>query len=56
MVYSPAAFPILKRRDKTRVLQGETLSIDSMELAVGESESIFRYYDSDQSSSSLQTL
>jgi hypothetical protein len=22
MVYSPAAFPILKRRDKTRVLQG----------------------------------
>jgi hypothetical protein len=43
---STTAFPILKRRDKTpRTLRGKTLSIHSVELAVGESESIFRYYD-----------
>jgi hypothetical protein len=38
-VYSPAVFPTLKRRDKTpRISRGKTLSIDSMDLAVGESE------------------
>jgi hypothetical protein len=39
LVYSPAVFPILKRRDKTsRTSRGKTLSIESMELAVSESE------------------
>jgi hypothetical protein len=39
LVYSPAAFPILKRLDKTPCTsRGKTLSIDSMELAVSESE------------------
>jgi hypothetical protein len=39
LVYSPAVFPILKRRDTTPcTLRGKTLSINSIEFAASESE------------------